>query len=64
MLLYLLEKAGYPIKEVVVQWHNRDRSNTKRQQSGLSQYVNESLEMAKEIMRVKQNQVKGLYDEI
>jgi len=63
-LLYLLERAGYSIKEVVVQWHNRDLSDTKRQHSGLSQYVNESVDMAKEIVRVKQNQMKGLYDEI
>jgi glycosyltransferase involved in cell wall biosynthesis len=62
-LLYLFDKAGYRIKEVVVQWRNRDQSDTKRQQSGLGQYVNESLEMAKEIMRVKRNQIKGLYDQ-
>lgn len=63
-LLYLFERAGYTIKEVVVQWHNRDRSDTKRQQSGLAQYIAESIEMAKEILRVKRNQMKGLYDDI
>jgi dolichyl-phosphate beta-glucosyltransferase len=63
-LLYLIDKAGYRIKEAVVQWRNRDQSDTKRQQSALAQYVNESLEMAKEIMRVKRNQIKGLYDQI
>jgi dolichyl-phosphate beta-glucosyltransferase len=63
-LLYLLERAGYTIKEVVVQWHNRDRSDTKRQQGGVAQYIAESIDMAKEILRVKRNQLKGLYDDI
>jgi dolichyl-phosphate beta-glucosyltransferase len=63
-LLFLFERAGYRIKEVVVRWRNRDQSDTKRQQGGLAQYVNDSIEMAKEIFRVKRNQLKGLYDEI
>jgi len=63
-LLFLIEKAGYQIKEVEVQWRNRDQSDTKRQQGALAQYVNESVEMAKEIIRVKRNQLGGLYDEL
>ena len=63
-LLFLFEQAGYRIKEVVVQWRNRDQSDTKRQQGGLAQYVHESMEMAKEVMRVKRNQLKGLYDDV
>ncbi len=62
-LLFLLEKAGYRIQEVVVSWQNRDRSDTKRQRGELAQYVQESVEMAKEIMRVKLNQLRRLYDE-
>lgn len=61
-LLYLFEKAGYPIKEVEVKWQNRDESNTKDQTGGMIRYLKESLDMAKEIVRVKINQVKGLYD--
>ena len=61
--MYLLEKAGYRIKEVVVEWSNRDRSDTKSQTGELAQYLNESVDMAKEILRVKINQRKGLYDE-
>ena len=30
-LLFLVEKAGYKIKEVVVSWSNRDQSDTKSQ---------------------------------
>jgi dolichyl-phosphate beta-glucosyltransferase len=61
-LLYLIEKAGYRIKEVVVTWSNRDQSDTKSQRSDLARYVNESLDMAQQVMRVKLNQLKGLYD--
>ena len=61
-LLYLFERAGYTIKEVVVSWRNRDLSDTKSQTSELDRYVHESIEMAKEVARVKVNQLKGLYD--
>ncbi len=63
-LLYLFEKAGYRIQEVVVRWRNRDRSVTKSQQGELARYLNESIEMAREVTRVKLNQLKGLYDDV
>jgi len=63
-LLYLIEKAGYRIKEVVVSWSNRDQSDTKSQRSDLARYVNESVDMAQQVMRVKLNQLRGLYDAI
>jgi len=63
-LLYLLEKAGYRIKEVVVSWSNRDQSDTKSQKSDLARYMNESIDMAQQVMRVKLNQFRGLYDAI
>ena len=63
-LLYLFERAGYRIKEIEVEWQNRDESDTKDQTGAIARYLKESLEMAKEIIRVKRNQVKGLYDEI
>lgn len=61
-LLFIMEKAGYSIKEIVVDWQNRDVSVTKGQQSDLVRYVNESLEMAREILRVKRNEMRGMYD--
>ncbi len=61
-LLYLWEKCGYRIKEVTVTWRNRDRSDTKSQQSDLRRYIDESLDMAKQIARIKTNQRKGFYD--
>jgi len=63
-LLFLVEKAGYRIKEVVVSWSNRDQSDTKSQSSDLVRYVNESMDMARQVMRVKRNQLKGLYDKV
>ena len=63
-LLYLFEKAGYTIKEIEVRWQNRDESDTKDQTGEMARYFKESFDMAKEVVRVKRNQVKGLYDEI
>ena len=58
----LFEKAGCRIKEVVVQWSNRDQSDTKSQTGELRRYLNESLEMAREVMRIELNRLQGLYD--
>jgi glycosyltransferase involved in cell wall biosynthesis len=63
-LLYLFERLGCSIKEIEVRWQNRDESNTKNQTGGMARYLKESLDMAKEVIRVKINQVKGLYDEM
>ena len=63
-LLYLWKKAGYSIKEIEVQWQNRDESDTKDQTGEMARYFKESFDMAKEVARVKLNQVKGLYDKI
>lgn len=60
-LLYLFEKAGYAIKEVEVTWLNRDVSDTKGQQGDLARYVRESVDMAREVYRVKRNELRGLY---
>ena len=61
-LLYLMERAGYRIKEVKVEWRNRDHSITKRDGLSNSSYLNKSVEMAREVLRVKLNQLKGVYD--
>lgn len=63
-LLHLWEKAGYKTKEVVVDWLNRDRSDTKGGQGELKRYVNESLDMGKQVLRVFLNQTRGDYDGI
>lgn len=64
-LLYLINKAGYRIKEVTVEWYNRDQSDTKSHVKGeLPRYARESVEMAQEILRVKMNQWRGMYEDI
>ncbi|HUV71518.1 MAG TPA: glycosyltransferase [Clostridia bacterium] len=55
-LLFLAEKFGYKIKEVAVEWKDRDVSTSKKKS-----YLKESLEMLKQIFRVKLNDLKGLY---
>ena len=62
--LYLVDRAGYRIKEVLVSWRNRDVSDTKSQQGELARYLQESLNMGREVSRVKLNQIRGVYDEV
>jgi glycosyltransferase involved in cell wall biosynthesis len=61
-LLHLCELSGYSIQEVVVEWRNRDESETKGQQGELARYMGESIDMAREVLRVTRNQRQGLYD--
>lgn len=63
-LLHLCEKAGYKIKEVTVEWANADESDTKGHSGEFSRYMTESLDMAKQVLRVTRNQVRGLYDDV
>ena len=55
--LFLAERAGYRIGEVTVAWADRDLSRGK----GKS-YWTESKEMAGQVLRVKLNQWRGVYD--
>ncbi len=58
-LLHILKKNGCNIKEVVVTWHDRDVSIGKG--GGISRYLRESQEMLMQIMRVKINDMRGMY---
>jgi len=60
-LLYLVDRAGYRIKEGTVHWRNRDESDTKGQQGEMARYLHESINMAREVTRVKLNQMRGVY---
>jgi dolichyl-phosphate beta-glucosyltransferase len=60
--LYLCDRAGYRIEEVVVEWRNRDQSDTKGQGGELARYARESIDMAREVIRVNVNRLKGTYD--
>ncbi len=55
-LLFLAEKAGYKMKEVEVEWSQKDISTGKG-----NKMVKESIDMAKQIITVKLNDLKGLY---
>ncbi|HHX64874.1 MAG TPA: glycosyltransferase [Chloroflexi bacterium] len=56
-LLFLAERAGYRVGEVVVTWSNRDLARGKRKS-----YIGESKEMAAQVLRVKLNAWRGVYD--
>jgi glycosyltransferase involved in cell wall biosynthesis len=60
-LLFMAQKWGYKIKEVLVEWKNEDSSTTKGDST--ARYKKESKQMIQEICRVKRNDLKGLYDQ-
>lgn len=55
-LLFLVEKAGFKLKEVDVDWSDQDKSTSKDRK-----FITESLDMLKQILTVKFNDLKGLY---
>lgn len=55
-LLFIAEKLGYKIKEVEVEWKDRDIAKGKKKG-----YFKESKEMLIQIIRVKLNDLRGLY---
>lgn len=57
-LLFLAEKHGYKLKEVDVVWQDEDTSTNKDKR-----FFKESLDMLKQILRVKINDLKGIYDQ-
>lgn len=59
-LLHIIEKLGATIAEVRVIWKDADVSKTKG--GGISRYFRESKEMFMQILRVKLNDMKGMYD--
>lgn len=59
-LLHILKKMGCRIAEVTVNWRDRDESTSKG--GALSKYFHESKEMFMQIVRVKLNDLRGLYN--
>ncbi len=57
-LLFLAEKLGYKLKEVDVIWKNEDTSTSKQKS-----FIGESVDMLQQIIQVKINDLKGLYDQ-
>lgn len=58
-LLYLAQQWGLKIKEVEVEWRNRDVSTTKGR--GKGQFMRESLEMARQVAAILRNRAAGKY---
>lgn len=59
-LLVAADSRGYKISEVPVDWEDRDVATGKS--SGGGKFVKESLEMLKEIARVRYNLLRGFYN--
>ena len=60
-LLYLFVSAGLRVAEVPVEWSHRDMSDTKGAVSERQRYVHESVQMLKEVARVRYNATRGVY---
>lgn len=56
-LLFIAEKLGYKVKEIPIEWKNEDISKGKKKS-----YFKESKEMLLQILRVKLNDIRGLYN--
>lgn len=55
-LLFVADKMHYKINEVTVNWRNEDTSTSKGQQ-----FTKESIDMLKELIRVRKNDLLGKY---
>lgn len=60
-LLFVAQKMGYKIAEVPVEWANRDLAMDTKKSSNKGKFIKESLEMLRELYRVKVNDLRGLY---
>lgn len=60
-LLFMLSRAGIKIKEVIVDWQDRDISTSKGK-NYLSRYFKESKDMTRQVVGVRINEWQGKYD--
>ena len=56
-LLYFLDRQGYKIKEVKVEWRDEDVSDTKHRK-----FFKESVDMLKQIITITIRRYRGVYD--
>lgn len=61
-ILHIVKKIGFTIEEVHVNWKDEDKSGSKG--GMLKRYFKESTEMFSQIIRVKRNEMAGMYDNI
>lgn len=57
--LFLAEKYGHPITETLVEWQDEDTSTGKNR--SLFKFTHESIDMLKQILRVRLNDIRGYY---
>lgn len=60
--LFAAQKHGYKIAEVEVEWAQRDLSMDVKKSSDKGRFIKESLDMLKELWRVKTNDLRGYYN--
>jgi|SRR3989344_813906 len=60
-LLVIASIRGYKIGEIPIAWEDRDESVAKAKERKQGKFVKESLDMAKEVLRVKYNMLMGRY---
>lgn len=60
-MLVIAKELGYKIAEVPVTWQDRDESKAKAKERQQGKFVRESIEMLQEVLRVKWNQIRGVY---
>ncbi|MEK7565515.1 MAG: glycosyltransferase [Patescibacteria group bacterium] len=61
-MLFIVERRGYKIAEVPILWEDKDESVAKAKERQGGKFIKESIEMFQEVLRVKINQLRGLYD--
>ncbi len=60
-MLVIAQTRGYKIAEVPILWEDRDQSVAKAKERQQGKFIKESVDMFKEVLRVKLNQIKGKY---
>lgn len=58
--LFIAEKLGHKIIEVPVKWEDNDQSTQKKRTA--QKFIKESIDMLKQIIRVRLNDWKGVYE--
>lgn len=60
--LYAAQKHGFKIAEVEVDWEQRDLSMAVKKSANKTKFIKESLDMLRELWRIKVNDLRGYYD--
>jgi dolichyl-phosphate beta-glucosyltransferase len=61
-MLVIAQRRGYKIAEVPIVWEDKDESVAKAKERMGGKFIKESIDMFQEVLRVKINLIRGLYD--